>query len=156
MWARFALSLGIGVIVVVALILFVDHNNSNSEAAQSPQAIARANQEATIVVQQDQAPHVLPLAPGATPHATVLKAVRHDMTTMITNGVINGPLQKATCRRTPGRPGIDAFSCNAVAANVSYPFLGVVDLASRRLTYCKRDLPPVPSLNIPVSPRCRA
>jgi hypothetical protein len=42
-----------------------------------------------------------------------------------------------------------------VVANVSYPFVGVVEPAARRLTYCKRDLPPVPTMNIPVSARCR-
>jgi hypothetical protein len=40
------------------------------------------------------------------------------------------------------------------SAAVSYPFLGVVDLRAKQITYCKRDPPPVPSENIPVSSRC--
>ena len=39
---------------------------------------------------------------------------------------------------------------------MTYPFLGVVDPAARRITYCKRDPPPAPSDNVPVSSRCRA
>jgi hypothetical protein len=44
----------------------------------------------------------------------------------------------------------------ATAADVNYDFLGVVDVPAHRLTYCKRDEPPVPSMNIPVSRRCVA
>jgi hypothetical protein len=32
----------------------------------------------------------------------------------------------------------------------------VVNVPAHRLTYCKRDEPPVPSMNIPVSRRCVA
>jgi hypothetical protein len=32
----------------------------------------------------------------------------------------------------------------------------VVDTSARRITYCKRDPPPVPSQNVPLSPRCLA
>jgi hypothetical protein len=31
----------------------------------------------------------------------------------------------------------------------------VVDQARRRITYCKRDPPPVPTDDVPVSGRCR-
>ena len=37
---------------------------------------------------------------------------------------------------------------------MNYPFDVVVTPANRRLTYCKRDYPPVPSMNIPVTARC--
>jgi hypothetical protein len=40
-------------------------------------------------------------------------------------------------------------------ANVNYPFDAVIEPAVRHLTYCKRDIPPIPSMNIPVSARCR-
>lgn len=156
LWARWALSLSAGVILLVALVLFVEHNNSNSEATQSPAAIARANREAEIVVAQDQAPRVGAVRPGSSPRNALVRAVRADMTAMINNGTIDGPLGRATCTRTGGSAGRPAFRCAAVAAGVTYPFLGVVDVPGRRVTYCKRDLPPVPSLNIPVSSRCQA
>jgi hypothetical protein len=155
LWARWVLSLGIGLILVVALILFVEHNNSNSEATQSPAAVLRANREAEVVVTQDQAPHVAAVAPGASAHAAVVKAVRSDVTGLINRGIVDGPLTRVTCARAGTRAGRLGFRCAAVANGITYPFLGVVDVAARRVTYCKRDAPPTPSLNIPVSRRCR-
>ena len=40
------------------------------------------------------------------------------------------------------------------SGNVNYPFVGVFTEDQAALTYCKRDLPPIPSENIPVSARC--
>jgi hypothetical protein len=156
LWARWVLSLGAGIIVLVALVLFVEHNSNNSQATQSPGAVARANREAAVVVAQDQAPHVVALNPGSSARAAVTRAIRADMTTMINNGIIEGPVSRAACAQTGGHSGRLAFSCTAVAAGVNYPFLGVVDTQGRQVTYCKRDEPPVPSMNIPVSRRCRA
>ncbi len=156
LWARWVLSLGAGLILLLALILFVEHNNTNSEATQSPAAVARANREAEVVVAQDQAPHVAAVAPGSGAHAAIVKAVRADMASLVDRGIIDGPLGRIACRRTGDHAGRPAFECTAVAGGVTYPFLGVVDLRARRVTYCKRDEPPVPSLNIPVSRRCRA
>jgi hypothetical protein len=156
LWARWVLSLGAGLIVLVALVLFVEHNSNNSEATQNPAAVARANRQAEIVVAQDQAPHAVALRPGARPRAAITRAVRADMNTMINNGIIEGPVSRTACAQTGGHGGRLAFSCSAVAAGVTYPFLGVVDTEGRQVTYCKRDAPPVPSMNIPVSRRCRA
>jgi hypothetical protein len=150
LWARWALSVGVGLIVLAALIVFVENNNGNSEATQSPAAVARANREAAVVVAQDQAPHVAAIPPGAGAHAAIVRAVRSDMTTMINNGVVEGPLTRVTCTHA----GKAAFHCTAVAAGVNYPFLGVANPAARQVTYCKRDEPPSPALNIPVSRRC--
>jgi hypothetical protein len=160
LWARWAISLGVGLILLLALVLFVEHNNNNSEATQSPAAVARANREAAVVVAQDQAPHVTVVASGTGARAAIVKAVRGDMTQLVNTGVVGGPLTRVGCARTGAHAGPHAgplaFRCTAVAAGVNYPFLGVVDLHARRVTYCKRDEPPVPSLNIPVSPRCRS
>jgi hypothetical protein len=41
-----------------------------------------------------------------------------------------------------------------VANGQGYRFLGVVDTAAHRITYCKHDEPPVPGEDIPVSRRC--
>jgi hypothetical protein len=72
----------------------------------------------------------------------------------INQGFLNGPLQRSTCRPLKSNGDSLRFSCAVIAANVNYPFLGVVDVAARRITFCKRDPPPVPSENIPVSRRC--
>lgn len=154
MWARWALSLGVGVILLVALIVFVEHNNSNSEAVQSPAAVARANREARIVVQQDQVPHTAALKPGAAPRSGIARVVRADMTAMLATGTIEGPLRHVGCNQTGDHSGHLLFRCTAVAGGVNYPFLGVVDVRAGQVTYCKRDEPPVPSMNVPVSSRC--
>jgi hypothetical protein len=150
------ISLGAGLILLLALILFVEHNSNNSEATQSPSAVVRANREAEVVVAQDQAPHVAAVPAGANAQAAIARAVRSDMTGLIDNGIVDGPLTRVTCSQAGAHAGEPAFRCTAVASGVNYPFLGVVDLRARRVTYCKRDQPPTPSLNIPVSPRCRA
>lgn len=156
LWARWALSLGIGVLLLAGLVVFVHSNDDNGEATQNPAAVERANREAEIVVQQDQAPHTARLAGGAAPRAGIASAVRADMRAMIGQGVIEGPLGQTGCRRAGARGARVAFRCTAVAAGVKYPFLGVVDTSSRRVTYCKHDQPPVPRMNIPVSRRCTA
>lgn len=156
LWARWAISIGTGLIVLLALVLFVEHNSNNSEATQSPGAVARADREAEVVVAQDQAPHVATLTPGAGARPAMVKAVRADMTGLIDNATIEGPLTRVACSGAGAHAGRLAFHCTAVAAGVNYPFLGVVDPGAHRLTYCKRDAPPVPTLSIPVSRRCRA
>lgn len=156
MWAKFALSLGVGVILLVALILFVNHNNTDSNQTLSPAEQAKVNREAERVVAADQAPRVVTLTAAESPRAGFVRTVRATMSGLITKGVIDGPLQRVHCRRHGGGAGRQPFSCVATANNVNYDFVGVVDVPARQLTYCKRDVPPVPSQDIPVSPRCTA
>ena len=156
LWARWAISLGAGAIVLLALVLLVEHNSNSSEATQNPAAVARANREAEVVVAHDQSPHVVRLTDGAGARTALTRAVRAEMTAMINAGTIEGPLTRTTCSRSAGHAERLAFRCTAVAADVNYPFLGVVDVRARRLTYCKRDEPPVPSMSIPVSRRCQS
>ena len=155
LWAKWALSLGVGLALAVALVVFVEHNNNNSEAAQNPAAVERANREASIVVAQDQAPHVARIRAGSSSRAAITRAIHDDVTRLVNRGILQGPLRRVTCRQTASHAGRVAFSCHAFAAEFNYPFLGVVDAAAKRVTYCKRDEPPVPSMNVPVSPRCR-
>jgi hypothetical protein len=88
--------------------------------------------------------------------ATSLEAgVRSDMRHRIRTGNVAGPLQKVACGPSGRRPGRLGFHCIAEAADVNYPFLAVVTPRTRRGVFCKKDFPPSPSENIPVSPRCR-
>lgn len=154
MWVRWTLSLGVAALLAVALILFVSHHNDNGLAHESPQAAERANREAEIVVSQDQAPHVVTLAFSAAP-AAVVHAIRHDMTNRIATGQAGAPLQRVRCAAT-GTRGADAgYRCRATAAGVGYPYQAVLNRSTHTLTFCKHDAPPVPSMNIPVSRRCR-
>jgi hypothetical protein len=156
MWARWVLSFGVAAALVVGLVVWVDHHNGNGLATQSPAALARANREADIVVAQDQVPHVIRLRSAANPQAAFVRAVRADMTQRINRGIIEGTLQHLTCNRHGGTHGTLGFSCAAIVQGVNYPYVGVVHVAARQLIYCKRDEPPVPSQNIPVSRRCDA
>ena len=154
LWARWVLSLAVGAALLVALIVFVDRHNTNGPATVNPKAEARANREAEIVVAQDQAPHVLTMHSTADPRAAFTAAVRAQMNGLVNRGIIDGPLQRVRCARSGRSGGTLGFSCTATAQDVNYPFVGVIDIPRRTLIYCKRDEPPVPSMNIPVSSRC--
>jgi hypothetical protein len=152
------LSLGAAAAVVLALVLLVQHSTNDTPAeapVNNPKAVAEENREADAVVGQDQRPHVVALAAGADAAVAIKAAVTGYMSTQVRKGWIAGPLMHSGCRRAGGTATRQVWQCTVVAANVSYPFDGVVEPGSRQLTYCKHDLPPVPSMNIPVSARCR-
>jgi hypothetical protein len=154
LWSRWVLSVLVALVLLVLVVRFVQTHNSDATANQSGPALVRANHEGEIVVEQDQAPRVAKLRAGVAPATGIAHAVRAEMNYEINQGFLNGPLQRATCGPLKSHGDALPFSCTVIAANVNYPFLGVVDVAARRITYCKRDPPPVPSENIPVSRRC--
>jgi hypothetical protein len=154
MWLRWVLALSVAALLAVALIVFVSHHNDNLPAGGRPKAEERANLESAIVVSQDQAPRVVRIAAG-TPRAAVTQAIGHAMTLRIAKGQAGAPLQGVSCRATVTRAGATGYRCRATAASVGYPYQAVLNRRTRTLTFCKYDDPPVPSMNIPVSPRCR-
>lgn len=152
MWARWVLCVAVAALLLAGLVLFVDSNTTpDAVAPQNPSAVIRANREAETLVAQDQAPRVATVPAGAGAPAGVERAVRGDMTQRINAGQIEGPLDRVRCVGAGART---AFSCTATAAGVNYDYLGVADLRARRVTFCRRDPPPVPSENVPVSRRC--
>jgi hypothetical protein len=158
MWVRMTLSLGVVAALIAALVVWVQRSTDDTPTEASvnnPKAVAEEHREAQIVVGQDQRPHVVVLAAGAAPAAAITDAVTGYMRAQIRRGSIEGQLTRSSCARAGGSRTRQLWHCTAVVANVSYPFVGVVEPAARRLTYCKHDLPPVPSMNIPVSVRCR-
>lgn len=155
LWVRWVISFGVAAVLLAALIVFVEHNNNNSEAKGSARAIERENAEAEIVIGADQAPHTFKLASGEPVRAGFVGAVHGYMARQIKRGSIGGPLQQVRCSTTGSRGGRVAYRCVAKAGDVNYPFVGIHRRGSHHVTYCKRDLPPLPSENIPVSPRCR-
>jgi hypothetical protein len=157
LWARWVLSLGVVLSLAVALVLFVEHHGPNAQTSGSPAAVVRANNEAEVLVEQDQAPHVVRLGAGAAPAAALERALHAQMAHQIALGQIGGPLGRSTCHSTgAGAGGRRAYVCRVLAAHVSYPFFAVTDTRTHQITYCKRDAPPIPSENIPVSRRCLA
>jgi hypothetical protein len=157
-WLQFSVTLGIGAIVIVAVVLYVHHvgNDSAQEApVTSPKAVKEENREANILVRQDQAPHHASLGPGSAAadglRAAVLKYMRHQ----INIGVISGPVTKSSCVARSGSTSTrQSLRCDVTAADVTYPFYGVVEPKSGQITYCKKDQPPIPSMNVPLSARC--
>jgi hypothetical protein len=160
-WRQWALALGGATVFIVALIVFVNREDQTANqpaGVSSPAAIAEQNREARIIVGRDQAPHVVALRGHLAAGSALGAAVVGYMKRQIASGSIDGPVMRSGCTPTPAAVGSSAtrlaFRCNVEAANVNYPFLGVVATASKQVTYCKRDAPPVPSMNIPVSGRC--
>ncbi|MGB9185652.1 MAG: hypothetical protein WCB67_16475 [Solirubrobacteraceae bacterium] len=157
LWQRFALSLFVAAVLVVAMVLYVNGHNTNSPTSTNPAAAVQANRDAEILIAQDQAPRSAILARGESPAAGLERSVHARMAAQVKAGSIDGELHPARCHAVGSPTGSRrAFSCSIVAGGVTYPYLGVVDTARRRITYCKRDQPPVASANIPVSARCRA
>jgi hypothetical protein len=158
LWVQYAITFGIAAVVVVAVVLFVHHvgNSTNQEApVTSAKAVQEENREANILVRQDQRPRVAKLAANVSPAVGIRTAVVKYMQHQIKIGVIAGPLSKASCKsRAGGSSTRQALLCNVTAAQVTYPFYGVVEPAKRQITYCKKDAPPIPSMNIPVSAKC--
>jgi hypothetical protein len=155
LWQRYALSGVIAVVLMIALVIYVNGHNTDSPPRTNPAAAVQANREAETLVGQDQAPHVTHLRAGLSPRAALVLVLRADMSRRISRGGIDGPIQRTACHATGVGAGT-AFSCVVEAGHVNYPFLGVVDRAAHRITYCKRDPPPAPSDNVPVSRRCTA
>ncbi|HEY3726425.1 MAG TPA: hypothetical protein VGL51_04575 [Solirubrobacteraceae bacterium] len=157
LWQRFAVAGVVTIAVLVALVLYVENNNTDSPRSTNPASDVQANREAEILVAQDQAPHTVRLTAAAAPSQAAARVVQASMKRRIARGELAGPLQRTSCRaRGPQTGPRRAFGCTAVAGSVSYPFVGVIDETARRVIYCKRDPPPAPSDNVPVSPRCRA
>ena len=157
LWLQWVLSIVVAAAVIVALVRFVQSNTANQITTENASGVAQANREAEILVAEDQAPHTVRL-PGHTAAAAAIdRAVRADITTMIDDGSLDGPLQRSSCApiRPPGKAG-QIFSCTVSAAGVSYPFVGVVDARARMIVFCKRDPPPLPSQTVPLSPHCTA
>jgi hypothetical protein len=154
LWLRWFLSVVVAAVILILVIRFVSHNNNDATAAQSPGASARANEESTVIVEQDQAPRVAKLKAGETPEAAITRAVRSDINHNVNQGFINGPIEHVGCTTLKPTGHVLRYRCTVEAANIEYPFLGIVDVSSNQVTYCKKDPPPVPSENVPVSKRC--
>lgn len=157
-WLQWLLPLGSAAILIVALVIWVHYetNDVPSEAGvNSASAIAQQNHIADVLIGQQQQPHVVALKSGVAPIAALRQAVIGYMKAQIKHTDIDGPLQKSSCRRVAGSPASrQLYKCTSMAANVVYPFDGVISPASHQITYCKVDPPPVRSMRIPVSSRC--
>jgi hypothetical protein len=148
----------VGLVLLVGMVIWVaNHNTDSGPSNSNPTATVKLNEEARVLVEQDQVPRVAPLPRGLPLAAAVARVVHARVAASVSDGAISGPLKPARCRPTGARSGtMVGFSCTVTTGGVNYPFLAAADTAARRVTSCKRDPPPVPSENVPVSSRCRA
>jgi hypothetical protein len=159
LWARWLLTLlgfcVLALAVWIALRAVNDAGPSQSERAANQEA----NRESQIVIEEDQAPHTSTLRSTAGARHQLQLVIGADLRGRIRHGSLSGPVEGVHCfAAAAGRSARLPFRCTARAAGVSYPFLGVVDMRARALTWCKVDPPPIAGgpQEVPVSPRCRA
>lgn len=158
LWQRYALALLIAAILLTGMVIWVNgHNTDSGPTSENAASTLRANREAEVLVAQDQAPHSVRLAAGLSARAALERVLHRHVAAAVRDGAIAGPLKSARCHATGARSGARVgYSCTVNSGSVNFPFLAAVDAAARRVTYCKRDPPPVPSETVPVSSRCRA
>jgi hypothetical protein len=158
LWQRYAVALLVAVILLTGMVIWVNgHNTDSGPTNDNPASTLRANREAEVLVSQDQAPHSVRLPAGLGAQAALERVLHGHIAAAVRDGAIAGPLKSAHCRATGARSGARVgFSCTVNSGSVNFPFLAAVDTEARRVTYCKRDPPPVPSETVPVSSRCRA
>ncbi len=157
LWLRFALALLIAAALMVAMVRFVSTHNTDYNPRTNLAEAARANQDAEILIAQDQAPRGAVLSRGVTPSAGLERAIHRRLSVQVRQGGISGPLTAADCRPAgPAAGARRAFRCTIQSGGVIYPYSGVVATNTRRITFCKRDPPPVASDSVPISPLCRS
>jgi hypothetical protein len=148
----------VAAIVVLALVLFVNHETTGVPqiATVSPSAAKEENRVDTILVRQQQAPHTARLAVGESAVKELRSSITTWMTHQISLGNMNGPIKRLACRTTAGSTSARmVYSCDLTAsAALTYPFDGVIERSTGAITWCQRVTPPIPSMNVPVSPRC--
>jgi hypothetical protein len=162
LWARWLLSIAAfaALIVVIAVVVHNLNSNTNNAGSEKSEAAAEAeaDQEGRTVIAEDQTPHGTALRSGLPTISALEKAIAADVYERTTDGQLTGPYESVRCR-TAGQPraGRQPFSCTVRSAHISYPFVGVADVRTRELSWCKIDPPPEPGapLEVPLSPRCR-
>jgi hypothetical protein len=155
-WLQWLLPFGAAAIVVVAVVVFVHHQTDDVPqiASVNGQAALAQQEEDTILVKQQQAPNVFRFKPGVTATAGAKQAVDRYMSYEVSHGAMDGPIKSSTCKRVGGTSARQVLQCRVTASVVTYPFDVVVAPGARRVTYCQRVAPPVPTMNVPVSHRC--
>lgn len=153
--ARWAVCLIIGAALIVLLVAFVSHNNGNGEAPVSKAKLKQEYAQDTILVRQEQAPHMVRVGSPAAARTALLTGVGRLMRRQVGANVLPGPVQRVRCWENARQGARIGFHCSAKADDISYPFLAVYTPSAHRAVFCKKVYAPVASENIPVSKRCR-
>jgi hypothetical protein len=155
-WLQWLLPFTVAAILVLAAVAFVHHQTDDVPAIANVNGKAAVAEQAqdTIIVKQQQAPHVFRFKPGVTATSGAKQAVDRYMRYEVSHGAMDGPIKSSTCRSVGGTSSRQVLQCRVTASVVTYPFDVVVTPSARLVTYCQRVAPPVPTMNVPVSDRC--
>ncbi|MGH2832722.1 MAG: hypothetical protein ACRDK2_08095 [Solirubrobacteraceae bacterium] len=158
LWAQWLLTLLGFCVLTLAVWIAVRAINDAGPSQSERLANQEADRESQIIIEEDQAPRTSALHSAAGARHQLQLAIGADLHERIRQGALSGPVQGVRCLPyAAARSGREPFRCTAQAAGVSYPFLGVVNMRARQLTWCKVDPPPVAGgpQEVAVSPRCR-
>ena len=114
LWLQWVLSFVVAGAVILGLVRFVESNTANQVTTENASGEAQANREAEILVAEDETPHTVLLPAHTVAAVAVNRAIRADITTMIDQGSLDGPLQHSKCS-TVGPPD---NACSGSAAPV--------------------------------------
>lgn len=160
LWARWVATITVAAAIVLAVVLAV---HGSGDELGSPQSEAQGEAEASRIsedtIASDQAPHTAALPNAGALASALERAITADVHSRIAHGQLTGPLRSVRCTQTgAARAGRVPLHCTVRSAGIDYPFLGVADKLTRRLTWCKVDLPPTAGapLEVPLSKRCQA
>jgi hypothetical protein len=160
---RFIIAFGTSAIVLVALVIYVHDHSHQAEglpASPSKSEAAQTQKEDRIVVQQQQAPHVVRFPARVHTLSAAAGAVERYMANETSRDLISGPVVGAAhCTASGGHSQRVRFHCEIHAGPAGqvllYPFQGVVQPAARKVTYCQVITPPYPLSDVPLSAACR-
>jgi hypothetical protein len=160
---RFLIAFGTAVVVLAALVIYVNAHSRQAEglpAAPNKSQAAQTQKEDRIVVQQQQAPHVVKFAQATPTLTAAARAVEGYMRNQTARDLISGPVVgPAHCTAGGGPAQRLLFHCQIKAGPsgqvLLYPFQGVVAPGARRVTYCQVITPPYPLSDVPLSAACR-
>ncbi len=158
MWTRWLLATVVAGALIAGIVIAI--NRAGPEGATSEAgAEAETNRIADVAITEDEAPRSESLPSGSPPLYALERAIASDVRRRIAGGQLTGPIDGVTCRAAgAGSAGRDPYRCIARSADITYPFLAVVDARRGELTWCKVDPPPVAEggPEILISASCRA
>ena len=157
LWAQWALPFSVAAVLVIAMIVFVEHESNDVpfQAHIGAKELAIEAQQADAEMRQTQAPHSATLSAGVAPVTGLKHAITIWLSGQMKLGLVDGPLNGISCVTTAGSSSTRiALKCELTAANVNYPFYGVVTPATRQITYCQR-VAYAPQYGLPLIPLSR-
>jgi hypothetical protein len=153
LWARWIASLLLFGAVGAGLVAMT--RDGDALYSRDPAAETEANRLARMVVAEDQKPQTAAWRRGTHARAQLERAITADVRGRVRRGQLGGRPRRVRCGiGGPPRRGRLRFSCTALVDSITYPFAGVADRRTRRLTWCKRNPAPDPAAEIPLDRRC--